>query len=116
MVNNITTRTIYCIISLAAVVLALMACAACGPEIQEAGIRESEANGVVGRTVEVTVTEVVEQAGEVTREASATLMVTPTDPSPTPAPGAVSRPRPPSRLLARQHTLQVGHFLKARPI
>ena len=92
MVNNITTRTRYCIISLAAVILALTACTAGESEVRESGIREIEATRVVGRTVEVPVTEVVEQAGEVTREASATVMVTPTDRSPTPAPKATSTP------------------------
>ena len=88
MVNKITTRTIYCMISLAAVIFSLTACTAPGSHIGE-----TEATRVVARTVEVPVTEAVEQAVEVTREVPTTVMVTPTDPSPTPAPGAISAPR-----------------------
>ena len=69
MVNDITARTIYCIISLAAVVLPLMACAAPEPAIQEIGT---------------------------TREPPTTVNVTPTAPPQTPAPKATSTPEPAS--------------------
>lgn len=70
MVDNITTRTIYCIIALAGAMLPMTACTA-----RESEIREVEATRVVVRTVEVTV------------------MVTGADPSPTPAPNATSTVR-----------------------
>ena len=88
MVNKVATRTIYCIISLAAVMFSLTACTA--PESQNG---EIEATQVVTRTVEVPVTEVVEPAVEVTRVGATTVTATPADPSPTSAPGAIGTRR-----------------------
>ena len=88
MVNKIATRTICCIIALAAVIFSLTACTA--PESQ---IGEIETTRVVARTVEVPVTEAVEPAVEVTRVGPTAAMIIPPDPSPTPASGAIATPR-----------------------
>ncbi len=93
MVNKITIRTIYCIIALAAGILPLTACTGRDSEIEESGIRETEATRAVVLTVDVPATEVVEPAGDVSREVATAVMVTPTGPSPTPAPMAVSTVR-----------------------
>ena len=98
-VKTITARTIYCIISLAAVMLPLMACAA--PEPETRGIEVTgtapqkaeipvEVTRLAERTVEVPVTEIAEQTVEVPREAQTTVVVSPTAPPPTPEPEATS--------------------------
>ena len=114
MMNKIATRTICCIIALAAVIFSLTACTA--PESQ---IGEIETTRVVARTVEVPVTEAVEPAVEVTRVGPTAAMIIPLThlrhlrQGPLPRPGQRSRP---SRLPAQHQTLHVGHISKARPI
>ena len=101
MVNKITTQTVCYIISLVAVILPPMACAAPEPAIRDIEAARAElqtvevpvgVTRVVERTVKVAVMGDAGRGGEVTMEAPVTVMVIPTEPPPTPAPGATSTP------------------------